>query len=114
MTTVETKPNENADKAEAKEIAAASSKDDEEKETNDSSTDNVKADPDPNADADSGEKKEDAPQLKATNQDSPDAGESKSLKDLEDEAPKTFPQILMEILSSEDESDTIAWLPHGR
>lgn len=40
--------------------------------------------------------------------------ENKLLKDLDDEAPKTFPQILMEILNSEEESDTIAWLPHGR
>lgn len=40
--------------------------------------------------------------------------ESKLLKDLDDEAPKTFPQILMEILNTEEESDTIAWLPHGR
>eukprot|EP00526_Cylindrotheca_closterium_P009350 CAMPEP_0113609668 /NCGR_PEP_ID=MMETSP0017_2-20120614/4618_1 /TAXON_ID=2856 /ORGANISM="Cylindrotheca closterium" /LENGTH=426 /DNA_ID=CAMNT_0000518509 /DNA_START=19 /DNA_END=1299 /DNA_ORIENTATION=- /assembly_acc=CAM_ASM_000147 len=40
--------------------------------------------------------------------------ESKLLKDLDDEAPKTFPQILMEILNNEEESDTIAWLPHGR
>ena len=40
--------------------------------------------------------------------------ESKLLKDLDDEAPKTFPQILMEILNTQAESDTIAWLPHGR
>eukprot|EP00980_Cylindrotheca_fusiformis_P003522 scaffold783_cov118-Cylindrotheca_fusiformis.AAC.8 len=40
--------------------------------------------------------------------------EGKQSKDLDDEAPKTFPQILMEILGNEEESDTIAWLPHGR
>lgn len=43
-----------------------------------------------------------------------ESSESKLLKDLDDEAPKTFPQILMEILNNEEESDTIAFLPHGR
>jgi len=40
--------------------------------------------------------------------------DNKMLKDLDDEAPKTFPQILMDILANGEESDTIAWLPHGR
>ena len=42
------------------------------------------------------------------------AGEIKLSTELDDEAPKTFPQILMEILAKEEDSDTIAWLPHGR
>ncbi|KAG7372566.1 HSF-type DNA-binding protein [Nitzschia inconspicua] len=32
----------------------------------------------------------------------------------EDDTPKTFPQILMEILCNDEENDTISWLPHGR
>uniref|UniRef100_A0A7S4ATW8 HSF-type DNA-binding domain-containing protein n=1 Tax=Pseudo-nitzschia australis TaxID=44445 RepID=A0A7S4ATW8_9STRA len=39
---------------------------------------------------------------------------NKIIKELDDEAAKTFPQILMEILTNDEDSDTIAWLPHGR
>lgn len=71
------------------------------------------------------------------------ANDGKLMKELDDEAPKTFPQVvrtnvhtctyartllfenrphkfyaiviqLMDILSNEEDSDTISWLPHGR
>jgi hypothetical protein len=41
-------------------------------------------------------------------------GDKKNLDELQDEAPKTFPQVLMDIMSNEEDSDTISWLPHGR
>jgi len=43
-----------------------------------------------------------------------DNNNNKVLKENDDETPKTFPQILMEILTSDDHADTISWLPHGR
>lgn len=36
------------------------------------------------------------------------------IKDLDEETPKTFPQVLMEILSNEDHADILSWLPHGK
>lgn len=53
---------------------------------------------------------DDAPNLVEANS----SGDAKLIKDLDDEAPKTFPQVLMDILSNEEDSDTIAWMPHGR
>ena len=88
---------------------------------------------------------DDAPNLVEANS----SGDNKLIKDLDDEAPKTFPQVvslynlelgmyhyfhrldlglplfiyhsnicflrqLMDILSNEEDSDTIAWMPHGR
>mmetsp|Transcript_33445 Transcript_33445/g.37320 ORF Transcript_33445/g.37320 Transcript_33445/m.37320 type:complete len:429 (-) Transcript_33445:200-1486(-) len=38
---------------------------------------------------------------------------NKVVKEIDDETTKTFPQILMEILTSDDQTDTISWLPHG-
>lgn len=35
-------------------------------------------------------------------------------QEIDDETPKTFPQTLMEILTSDDHTDIIAWLPHGQ
>lgn len=35
-------------------------------------------------------------------------------EDLEEEIPVSFPQRLMDILSNEEHSDVISWLPHGK
>lgn len=37
-----------------------------------------------------------------------------SEEDLEEEIPMSFPQRLMDILSDEEHSDVISWLPHGK
>jgi len=39
---------------------------------------------------------------------------SRNNEDEEEEVPMTFPQRLMEILSNKENSEIIAWLPHGR